>query len=205
MQDGYSDGIEVVLGYSPYTKKRPASSTKSSGSKPFTPRYNTFPMPSPAFPIWASAETSPIKKPSSSAIKASPPSTTSPAATTTSSSTKWPQKEYRHRHRPRHLHVLRTQKILRGMVSPKIPALHDRKILQAAGTKSSSAYIRTTYFLFYPLLIVSLFFDWRMALAIFGVRLIVQGNIFQRPCTASAKKTSSPGGGCSISGCSHIT
>jgi hypothetical protein len=34
--------------------------------------------------------------------------------------------------------------------------------------------------LFYPLLIVSLFFNWRLALAIFGVRLIVQGIIFRK-------------------------
>jgi glycosyltransferase involved in cell wall biosynthesis len=37
-----------------------------------------------------------------------------------------------------------------------------------------------SYFLFYPLLIFSLFFDWRLALAIFGLRLIVQGIIFQK-------------------------
>src|SRR5579871_5300569 len=37
-----------------------------------------------------------------------------------------------------------------------------------------------TYFLFYPLLIVSLFYDWRLALSIFGLRLIVQGVIFQK-------------------------
>jgi glycosyltransferase involved in cell wall biosynthesis len=37
-----------------------------------------------------------------------------------------------------------------------------------------------SHMLFYPLLIVSLFFDWRMALTLFGVRLVVQGYIFQK-------------------------
>jgi hypothetical protein len=34
--------------------------------------------------------------------------------------------------------------------------------------------------LFYPLLIVSLFFNWRLALPVFGIRLIVQGVIFHK-------------------------
>lgn len=34
--------------------------------------------------------------------------------------------------------------------------------------------------LFYPLLIVSLFYDWRMALPLYGIRLIVQGIVFHR-------------------------
>jgi glycosyltransferase involved in cell wall biosynthesis len=34
--------------------------------------------------------------------------------------------------------------------------------------------------LFYPLLLVSLFFNWQMALSLYGVRLIVQGIIFQK-------------------------
>lgn len=38
----------------------------------------------------------------------------------------------------------------------------------------------TSHLLFYPLLIVSLFFDWRLALIPFGIRLIVQGVIFHR-------------------------
>ena len=37
-----------------------------------------------------------------------------------------------------------------------------------------------THLLFYPLLIVSLFFDWRLALIPFGIRFIVQGLIFHR-------------------------
>ncbi|HEY6900443.1 MAG TPA: glycosyltransferase [Puia sp.] len=37
-----------------------------------------------------------------------------------------------------------------------------------------------SHVLFYPLLIVSLFFDWRLALSLFGVRFIVQGYIFQK-------------------------
>ena len=37
-----------------------------------------------------------------------------------------------------------------------------------------------SYILFYPLLIVSLFFAWRLALPIFGIRLIVQGLIFHK-------------------------
>jgi len=37
-----------------------------------------------------------------------------------------------------------------------------------------------SHVLFYPLLIVSLFFDWRLALSLFGLRLIVQGYIFQK-------------------------
>ena len=37
-----------------------------------------------------------------------------------------------------------------------------------------------SHFLFYPLLIVSLFFDWRLALSLFGIRLVVQGYIFQK-------------------------
>ena len=37
-----------------------------------------------------------------------------------------------------------------------------------------------THMLFYPLLIVSLFFDWRTALSLFGIRLLVQGYIFQK-------------------------
>jgi glycosyltransferase involved in cell wall biosynthesis len=34
--------------------------------------------------------------------------------------------------------------------------------------------------LFYPLLIISLFFDWQVALSLYGVRLIVQGIVFQK-------------------------
>jgi glycosyltransferase involved in cell wall biosynthesis len=34
--------------------------------------------------------------------------------------------------------------------------------------------------LFYPLLIISLFFDWQAALSLYGVRLIVQGIVFQK-------------------------
>jgi len=37
-----------------------------------------------------------------------------------------------------------------------------------------------SHVLFYPLLIVSLFFDWRLALSLFGIRLVVQGYIFQK-------------------------
>ena len=37
-----------------------------------------------------------------------------------------------------------------------------------------------SHMLFYPLLIVSLFFDWRTALSLFGIRLLVQGYIFQK-------------------------
>jgi glycosyltransferase involved in cell wall biosynthesis len=37
-----------------------------------------------------------------------------------------------------------------------------------------------TYILFYPLLIVSLFYDWRVALPLYGIRLIVQGLIFHK-------------------------
>ena len=34
--------------------------------------------------------------------------------------------------------------------------------------------------LFYPLLIISLFFDWQVALSLYGIRLIVQGIVFQK-------------------------
>jgi glycosyltransferase involved in cell wall biosynthesis len=37
-----------------------------------------------------------------------------------------------------------------------------------------------SYILFYPLLIVSLFYDWRVALTLYGIRLIVQGLIFHK-------------------------
>jgi glycosyltransferase involved in cell wall biosynthesis len=37
-----------------------------------------------------------------------------------------------------------------------------------------------THFLFYPLFITSLFFNWKIALVIFGVRFIIQGYTFQR-------------------------
>ncbi|MBS1664690.1 MAG: glycosyltransferase, partial [Bacteroidetes bacterium] len=37
-----------------------------------------------------------------------------------------------------------------------------------------------SHVLFYPLLIVSLFFDWQLALIFFGIRFIVQGYIFQK-------------------------
>ena len=37
-----------------------------------------------------------------------------------------------------------------------------------------------SHILFYPLLITSLFFDWRVALSLFGVRLIVQGITFHK-------------------------
>jgi len=38
----------------------------------------------------------------------------------------------------------------------------------------------TSHILFYPLLIVSLFYDWRVALSLYGIRLIVQGLIFHK-------------------------
>jgi glycosyltransferase involved in cell wall biosynthesis len=38
----------------------------------------------------------------------------------------------------------------------------------------------TAQFLFYPLLVCSLFFDWRITLIIFGVRFIVQGYIYYK-------------------------
>ena len=37
-----------------------------------------------------------------------------------------------------------------------------------------------SHILFYPLLIVSLFYDWRLALPLYGIRLIVQGIVFQK-------------------------
>jgi glycosyltransferase involved in cell wall biosynthesis len=37
-----------------------------------------------------------------------------------------------------------------------------------------------THFLFYPLFITSLFFNWKITLIIFGIRLIIQGYTFQR-------------------------
>jgi hypothetical protein len=37
-----------------------------------------------------------------------------------------------------------------------------------------------SHILFYPLLIVSLFYDWRVALSLYGIRLIVQGFIFHK-------------------------
>ena len=38
----------------------------------------------------------------------------------------------------------------------------------------------TSHVLFYPLLIVSLFYDWRVALSLYGIRLIVQGLVFHK-------------------------
>jgi glycosyltransferase involved in cell wall biosynthesis len=38
----------------------------------------------------------------------------------------------------------------------------------------------TTHFLFYPLFFASLFFNWKIALIIFGTRFIIQGYTFQR-------------------------
>jgi glycosyltransferase involved in cell wall biosynthesis len=38
----------------------------------------------------------------------------------------------------------------------------------------------TTHFLFYPLFFTSLFFNWKIALIIFGTRFIIQGYTFQR-------------------------
>jgi glycosyltransferase involved in cell wall biosynthesis len=38
----------------------------------------------------------------------------------------------------------------------------------------------TTHFLFYPLFFASLFFNWKIALIIFGIRFIIQGYTFQR-------------------------
>jgi glycosyltransferase involved in cell wall biosynthesis len=38
----------------------------------------------------------------------------------------------------------------------------------------------TSHALFYPLLIISLFFDWKVALSLYGARLIVQGIVFQK-------------------------
>jgi glycosyltransferase involved in cell wall biosynthesis len=38
----------------------------------------------------------------------------------------------------------------------------------------------TSHILFYPLFIVSLFYDWRVALSLYGIRLIVQGLIFHK-------------------------
>ncbi len=37
-----------------------------------------------------------------------------------------------------------------------------------------------SYILFYPLLIVSLFYEWRVALLLYGIRLIVQGIVFHK-------------------------
>ena len=37
-----------------------------------------------------------------------------------------------------------------------------------------------SYILFYPLLIISLFYDWRVALSLYGIRLIVQGLVFNK-------------------------
>jgi glycosyltransferase involved in cell wall biosynthesis len=37
-----------------------------------------------------------------------------------------------------------------------------------------------THFLFYPVFIASLFFNWKIALIIFGIRFIIQGYTFQR-------------------------
>ena len=37
-----------------------------------------------------------------------------------------------------------------------------------------------THFLFYPLFIASLFFNWKIALIIFGIRFIIQGYTFHR-------------------------
>src|SRR6516164_2766833 len=36
----------------------------------------------------------------------------------------------------------------------------------------------TTHFLFYPLFIASLFFNWELALIVFGIRLLLQGFIY---------------------------
>ena len=38
----------------------------------------------------------------------------------------------------------------------------------------------TSHVLFYPLLIVSLFYDWRVALSLYGIRLIAQGLVFHK-------------------------
>jgi len=38
----------------------------------------------------------------------------------------------------------------------------------------------TSHLLFYPLFIISLFFDWRLALPLFGLRLLVQGYIYYK-------------------------
>jgi glycosyltransferase involved in cell wall biosynthesis len=63
-----------------------------------------------------------------------------------------------------------------------------------------------THFLFYPLLIASIiFYCWWMALAVFGVRFLLQGIIFTVPCASWAKVICSgsilfwiSGNGCTI-------
>jgi glycosyltransferase involved in cell wall biosynthesis len=81
MQDGYSNGIDVVLGYSPY-RKNPGFLNKLI-------RFDTF-HTAIQFPIWALGGIYHIRRISFSAIKDFHPSIIFPAETTTCSSTKSP-------------------------------------------------------------------------------------------------------------------
>src|SRR5579872_2763152 len=62
-----------------------------------------------------------------------------------------------------------------------------------------------SYVLFYPLFIISLFFSWQLSLIAFGLRLICQGIIFHKTMKRLGEEDLFRGGGCWIFGCCPIT
>jgi glycosyltransferase involved in cell wall biosynthesis len=179
MQDGYNNGIEVVLGYSPY-KKAPGFLNKIIRFDTFHTALQYFSYALAGLPYMGVGRNLSYKKDvflrnkgfsainhlpggdddlfiNKVANKKNTAIVVDPDTFTLSEPKKtfgeWYRQKTRHYSTARHYKPL--HKFLLGMYS-------------------------ASHLLFYPLFIVSLFFNWRVALVLFGIRLIVQGYTFYR-------------------------
>jgi glycosyltransferase involved in cell wall biosynthesis len=179
MQDGYSDGIEVVLGYSPY-QKGPGVLNKLIRFDTFHTALQYFSYALAGVPYMGVGRNLSYKKAvflrnkGFSAInhvpggdddlfinKVATHKNTAIVIDPDTFMTSEPKKSFSEWFRQKTRHYS----------TAKFYKPHHKLLLSLYAA---------SYFLFYPLLIVSLFFDWKLALAIFGVRLIIQGFIFQK-------------------------
>jgi hypothetical protein len=179
MQDAYSDGVEVVLGYSPY-KKNPGFLNKIIRFDTFHTALQYFSYALAGYPYMGVGRNLSYKKDlffrnkgfsalnhvpggdddlfiNKVATKENTAIVVDPDTFTLSEPKKtfpeWYRQKTRHYSTARYYKPL--HKFLLGLYS-------------------------FTHGFFYPLLIISLFFDWRITLILFGVRLITQGFIFSK-------------------------
>jgi glycosyltransferase involved in cell wall biosynthesis len=179
MQDGYSDGIEVVLGYSPY-KKGPGILNKLIRFDTFHTALQYFSYALAGQPYMGVGRNLSYKKAvflrnkGFSAINHIPGGDDdlfiNKVATNKNTAIVVD---------PETFMVSEPKKTFGEWFRQKTRHYSSAKFYKPRHKFLLSLYA-ASYFLFYPLLIISLFFDWRVTLVLFGVRLIIQGIIFQK-------------------------
>jgi hypothetical protein len=179
MQDGYSDGIEVVLGYSPY-RKAPGVLNKLIRFDTFHTALQYLSYALAGVPYMGIGRNLSYKKAvflrnkGFSAINHIPGGDDdlfiNKVATKKNTAIVIDQETFM---------VSEPKKTFNEWFRQKTRHYSTARFYKPRHKFLLSLYA-ASHFLFYPLFIVSLFFDSRLALAVFGVRFILQGLIFQK-------------------------